>query len=97
MNEIMTYAENQAELNAAYDQALARARAHIAAGTDYSSAEWAAEVQRAIISGQPGNANWMYRTPSPLSLAQVAANDALERRLAGKVKGATIKKVRKLR
>ena len=67
----------QSELNSQYDQALARARAHIANGTDYSSQEWAAEVERARIAGLPGNACWSYRTPSPLSLDQVNANDRL--------------------
>ena len=57
--------------------ALARARAHIAAGTDYTPEEWTAEVKRARVAGLPGNACWSYRTPSPLSLEQVRANDYL--------------------
>ena len=69
------YQELQDRLNADYDQALTRAHAHIANGTDYTTEEWQAEVERARIAGLPGNANWLKRTPSPLSLEQVRVND----------------------
>jgi hypothetical protein len=77
----MTCDEKQAILNAEYAVALIKARAHIAAGTDYSPDEWAAEVARARHAGLPENANWLHRTPSPLSLQQVAANDDLDARV----------------
>jgi hypothetical protein len=66
---------DQDELNTQYERALNRARSHIANGTDYSPREWAEEVERARVAGLPGNANWSRRTPSPLSLDQVRAND----------------------
>ena len=74
----MTYEEKQEELNAEYDRALARARAHIANGTDYTSEEWEAEKERARIAGSNENVNSAHRTFLPLSLEQVKANDEAE-------------------
>jgi hypothetical protein len=86
------YQDRQDELNTAYAAALLRARAHIAAGTDYTREEWQDECERARQAGLPGNANWSHRTPSPLSLDQVRRNDAINaamHRLAAEIKQAS--------
>jgi hypothetical protein len=89
-----TYEQRQSILDADYRAAERLARAHIAAGTEMTQEEIANEHARALFAASRGNANWMNRTASPLTIKQVKANDAMAARI--KNEGRVLRKIQVL-